>query len=157
MCFSLELCHYVSTRHHRLLLGDIWAKFAHLHGLYLIRYLKNWILKHQDRSSLIQQITWLRAVIRRVGLVVNETFIQFYVGASSTKKNAPSVECPVGFTGPYETSLWTISEIRPETFGKRRWLELHGLCFYSANFLQNLDQLLITLYHNIDFVAKSEI
>ena len=32
------------------------AQFAHLHGLHLIKYLDDWILKHQDNSSLIQEM-----------------------------------------------------------------------------------------------------
>ena len=53
------------------------AKFAHIHGLHLIQYLDDWILKHQDRASLIQEIAWLKAVICKVGLVVNEGKSQF--------------------------------------------------------------------------------
>ena len=41
------------------------------------RYLDDWILKHQDRASLIQEIAWLKAVICKVGLVVNEEKSQF--------------------------------------------------------------------------------
>ena len=58
--------------------GDIASgKFVHLHGLHLIQYLDDWILKHQGRASLIQENAWLKAVICKVGLVVNEEKSQF--------------------------------------------------------------------------------
>ena len=39
----------------------------------------------------------------------------------------------------------------------RRRSELHALCFDSAHFRQNQDQSLVTLYPDIDFVAKSQV
>jgi len=107
------------------------AKFAHLHGLHLIQYLDDWILKHQDRASLIQEIAWLKAVICKVGLVVNEEKSQF-VPTQRFVHIGIEYHLDVGLIFPpmdrilkIESSIRQLQTVRVTT--ARFWLSLLGL------------------------------
>ena len=108
------------------------AKFAHLHGLHLIQYLDDWILKHQDRASLIHEIAWLKAVIYKVGLVVNEEKSQFvptqrfvHIGVEYHLDVGLIFPPPMDRILKIESSIQQLQTVRVTT--ARFWLSLLGL------------------------------
>ena len=100
------------------------AKFVHLHGLHL----DDWILKHQGRSSLIQEIAWLRAVICKVGLVANEEKSQFVL---TQRFVHIGVEYHLNVGLKTDNSIRQLQTVRVTT--ARFWLSVQGILNSAVN------------------------